>query len=79
MFQEDTSCIVTLKSSGIDRPRKLDGMRYATYGAKYEGSIVRQLIKSDGGHGQFEELSLPILGLWNTVMKVRRPCGGEGF
>jgi hypothetical protein len=33
-------------------------------------SIVRQLIKSDGGHGDFQELALPLLGLWNTVMKV---------
>ncbi len=37
VFQEDTSAIVTLKESGIERPRELDGKRYATYGAKYEG------------------------------------------
>ena len=33
-------------------------------------SIVRQLIRKDGGHGDYEELALPLLGLWNTVMKV---------
>ncbi|GAB4821510.1 hypothetical protein N2152v2_008556 [Parachlorella kessleri] len=69
VFQEDTSAIVTLKESGIERPRELDGKRYATYGAKYEGSIVRQLIRTDGGRGDYEELALPLLGLWNTVTK----------
>lgn len=70
ILQEDTSAIVTLRDSGIDRPCKLDGKRYATYGARYEGSLVRQLIKSDGGRGTFQELSLPLLGLWNTVVNV---------
>lgn len=34
LLQEDTSAIVTLKSSGLDRPAKLDGKRYASYGAR---------------------------------------------
>lgn len=36
---------------------------------------MRQLIKSDGGSGKFEELGLPLLGLWNTVIKVGREEG----
>lgn len=70
LLQADDSAIVTLASSGIDRPAKLAGKRYASYSARYEGRIVQQLIKADGGSGDYEELSLPHLGLWNTV------CGG---
>ncbi len=35
LLQTDTSAIVTLKSSGIDRPGKLDSKTYASYGARY--------------------------------------------
>lgn len=45
VMQSNTSAIVTLKSSGIDRPKLLDGKKYASYGARYEGRIVQQLIK----------------------------------
>ena len=44
-LQDNTSAIVTLKSSGIDSPKQLDGKRYASYGARYEGRIVQQMIK----------------------------------
>ena len=40
LLQKDTSAIVTLKSSGIDRPSKLDGKQYASYGARYQGFIL---------------------------------------
>lgn len=33
--QKSTSAIVTLKSSGIDRPAKLDGTVYASYAARW--------------------------------------------
>lgn len=69
LLQRDDSAIVTLKSSGIDRPSKLDGKKYASYGARYEGRIVQQMIKSDGGSGDYQELALPMLGLWETVLK----------
>ncbi|KAI7841695.1 hypothetical protein COHA_004562 [Chlorella ohadii] len=68
LLQRDTSAIVTLKSSGIDRPAKLEGKRYASYAARYEGRIVQQLIKADGGSGDYQELALPMLGLWNTLL-----------
>jgi ABC-type nitrate/sulfonate/bicarbonate transport system substrate-binding protein len=69
LLQRDDSAIVTLKSSGIDSPKKLDGKRYASYGARYEGRIVQQMIKADGGTGDYQELALPMLGLWETVLK----------
>lgn len=69
LLQEDTSAIVTLKSSGIDRPSKLDGTTYGSYGARYEGRIVQQVIKNDGGSGSYKEVVSPMLGLWNTLLK----------
>lgn len=59
---------VALKDSGIDRPRDLDGKKYASYGARYEGRIVQRLIQTDGGKGDFEELTPEKLGIWNTLI-----------
>jgi ABC-type nitrate/sulfonate/bicarbonate transport system substrate-binding protein len=61
-LQTSASAIVTLKSSGIERPAQLDGKRYASYAARYEGRIVQQMIKNDGGQGDYQELVLPMLG-----------------
>ncbi|EFN57875.1 hypothetical protein CHLNCDRAFT_57002 [Chlorella variabilis] len=69
LLQQDTSAVVTLKASGIDRPAKLEGKRYASYAARYEGRIVQSLIKNDGGSGEYQELVLPMLGLWNTLLQ----------
>lgn len=74
VLQSDDSAIVTLKSSGIDRPAKLDGMRYASYSARFEGRIIQQMIRKDGGTGDYIELSLPMLGLWETVLKGEADC-----
>ena len=34
LLQDDTSALVTLESSEFDRPAKLDGSVYASYGAR---------------------------------------------
>lgn len=34
LLQDNESAVVTLKSSGIDRPAKLDGKKYASYAAR---------------------------------------------
>jgi ABC-type nitrate/sulfonate/bicarbonate transport system substrate-binding protein len=34
LLQSNQSAIVTLKSSGIDRPAQLDGKKYASYAAR---------------------------------------------
>jgi hypothetical protein len=67
------SAIVTLASSGIDRPSKLDGKTYASYAARYEGRIVQQMIVADGGKGDYVESTPPMLGIWDTLLKVRHP------
>jgi ABC-type nitrate/sulfonate/bicarbonate transport system substrate-binding protein len=48
IFQEDLSAIASLASSGIQRPSDLDGKVYASYKARYEDEIVRQMIKNNG-------------------------------
>lgn len=67
--QRDQSAIVTLASSGIDRPADLDGARYASYDARFEDHIVAQLIRNDGGEGTIESVTPPKLGIWNTVLE----------
>ena len=44
--QIPTSAVVTLKSSGLDRPAKLDNTVYASYAARYEGRIVQKMIQA---------------------------------
>ena len=61
LLQKQTSTIVTLKSSGLDRPAKLDGKVYASYAARYEGRIVQKLIQADGGSGDYKEVPHPFL------------------
>lgn len=69
LLQQDTSAVVALKSSGIARPRDLDGKVYASYGARYEGRIVQSLIRADGGSGEYVEKAVPMLGIWNTLLQ----------
>jgi NitT/TauT family transport system substrate-binding protein len=67
--QRDTSAVVTLESSGIDRPKKLDNATYASYDARFEDHIVRQLIRNDGGEGELEIITPPKLGIPNTLLE----------
>ncbi|KAK9806673.1 hypothetical protein WJX73_006859 [Symbiochloris irregularis] len=84
IVQDDLSAIVTLASSGITRPSQLDGKTYASYGARFEGRIVQQLIKNDGGTGNFKEVTPRMLGIWETILKEEYDatwvfCGWEGI
>eukprot|EP00429_Kryptoperidinium_foliaceum_P077936 CAMPEP_0176210144 /NCGR_PEP_ID=MMETSP0121_2-20121125/13994_1 /TAXON_ID=160619 /ORGANISM="Kryptoperidinium foliaceum, Strain CCMP 1326" /LENGTH=359 /DNA_ID=CAMNT_0017549171 /DNA_START=45 /DNA_END=1124 /DNA_ORIENTATION=+ len=65
----NTSAIVTLKSSGRARPKDLDGCRYASYAARFEGRIVQKMIQADGGTGDYIEDTPPMLGIWNTLLE----------
>ena len=68
LHDRNSSAIVTLKTSGLDSPKKLDGCRYASYAARFEGRIVQKMIQSDGGTGDFSEHTPPMLGIWNTLL-----------
>lgn len=68
VLQQDLSAVVTLKDSGIQRPQGLDGRIYASYGARFEGRIIQKLIQSDGGRGQYIEMTPEKLGIWDTLV-----------
>lgn len=68
LLQEDTSAIVTRERPDIQRPRDLDGKVYASYRARYEDHIVRQMVINDGGKGDLRIIYPARLGIWETVL-----------
>jgi len=68
ILQEDTSAIVTLKSSTIARPKDLDGKIYASFKARYEDKIVQKMIINDGGSGTIKIEYPEKLGIWDTIL-----------
>ncbi|MBO0947720.1 ABC transporter substrate-binding protein [Fibrella forsythiae] len=68
LLQEDLSAIVALASSHITRPGELDGRTYASYKARYEDSIIQQMIVNDGGKGDIQLQYPDKLGIWNTLL-----------
>lgn len=68
ILQRDLSSIVTLKTSGLDVPRKLDGKTYGSYGARFEDAIVQQIIRNDGGHGFLRIANPPKLQIWQDFL-----------
>ncbi len=52
--------------------RRIGGMQlYVSYGARFEGRIVQQLIRSDGGIGLFRDSRLSMHDTWDTLLAVR--------
>lgn len=43
---------------------------YASYAARYEGRIVQRMIQNDGGKGDYDEQTPPMLGIWDTLLQV---------
>jgi ABC-type nitrate/sulfonate/bicarbonate transport system substrate-binding protein len=60
IIQHNTSALVTLASSGLTRPRDLSGKIYGAFGAPYESAVVGEIIKRDGGTGQFKNVTLNV-------------------
>ena len=69
ILQEDISSIASLKSTNIDSPNSLDGKIYASYKARYEDHIVKEMVKNDGGTGIMEIIYPEKLGIWNTLLE----------
>ncbi len=68
ILREDTSSLITLASSNIARPKQLDGKVYASYKARYEDKIVKQVIINDGGTGDIRIEYPEKLGIWDTIL-----------
>ncbi len=49
IVQEPLNCIMTLHSSGITRPRQLQGRTIAVAGAASDNTTIAALVKKDGG------------------------------
>jgi len=71
ILQEDISSIASLKSSNFYRPNLLDGKIYASYKARYEDHIVKEMIKNDGGIGDIKITYPDKLGIWNTLLEKK--------
>ncbi len=69
ILQKDLSSIATLKSSNIVSPKLLDGKIYASYKARYEDHIVKEMIKNAGGKGDLNIVYPEKLGIWNTLLQ----------
>ena len=69
ILQEDISSIVTLESSGLNRPSLLDKQLYASYKARYEDAIVKAMVRQDGGTGAVDMIYPDKLGIWNTLLQ----------
>lgn len=49
IIQHNTSSLISLESTGIDRPADLAGHTYGAYGASFEEALVDALVACDGG------------------------------
>lgn len=68
LLQNDTSAIAVLAASGIERPAQLDGRVYASYAARFEDHIVREMVKNDGGAGDLHLTYPPKLAIWDHLL-----------
>lgn len=71
IFPNDLSAIVTLANSNSTSPKQLDGKTYASYEARYEDEIVKQMITNDGGQGNIELVYPKKLGIWDTLVNAK--------
>lgn len=49
LVQHNTSGIVSLKGNGMDRPKGLEGKKYATWGLQVEQAMIKNVVEKDGG------------------------------
>lgn len=64
IIQHNTSGILSLKETAIDRPAKMSGHSYATWDTPVELAMIKKIVEDDGG--SFEEIEL----IPNTVTDV---------
>jgi ABC-type nitrate/sulfonate/bicarbonate transport system substrate-binding protein len=68
VLQTNTSALATLKSSGLDRPSKLEGKRYAGFGSPYEEPVIRTVLKNDGApEGTYRAITTNVFGFQSLV------------
>ncbi len=65
ILQHNTSGILSLKETGIDRPANLAGHNYATWNMEVEQAMLRSIVEADGG--RFEEIELIPSTVYDTI------------
>ena len=70
ILQKDLSALV-VKDQRIISPKYLDGKTYASYGARYEDLIIKQMILNDGGKGTINIKYPEKLGIWETLISKK--------
>ena len=68
------SALAVLADSPIQRPKDMDGTRYASYGARFELQVVREVIRADGGEGLIEERVLPKPTVPDALYTAQADC-----
>ncbi|MFT6965010.1 MAG: ABC-type nitrate/sulfonate/bicarbonate transport system substrate-binding protein [Marivirga sp.] len=68
LLQKDASAIVSLKAGKIKTLKDLDGRKYASYDARFEDTIVQEMVKKAGGKGLHIKTTPEKLGIWNTLL-----------
>ncbi len=71
ILQKDLSAIAVIDSR-IKSPRYLDNKTYASYGARYEDLIIKQMIINDGGKGTVDFKYPEKLGIWETLISKKQ-------
>jgi NitT/TauT family transport system substrate-binding protein len=69
ILQRDTSAIVTLGSNRLIRPADLDGKVYASYDARFEDGFVRNMVRDDGGKGDFTAVKIGRFDIWEMLQR----------
>lgn len=65
----NTSGLIVLEESGINTPRDLDGKIYGGFGLPYEQAVISNVIQSDGGTGEFQNVTLEVAAMQGLESK----------
>ena len=68
IINHNTSGIISMKETGIERPKDMEGHNYATWGLPIEQAILRQVITDDGG--DFSKVELLPENVVNAVQAI---------
>ena len=70
IIQKNTSAFVSLKDSGLDRPAKLEGKRYAGFGAPFEQPVIEAAMSCDkAASTKFENVTANTFGFQALLAK----------
>ncbi len=70
IIAHNTSSLAVRKDSGITRASQLEGKIYGGYGAPFEEPVINTIIKTDGGKGEFKNVTLGVDAL--EALKSKR-------